>query len=64
MELELATTHQIADELANRGVQFIIAIQTIGKKEEPFKLHLCIDSHKDEKSVVEAIAPFFDVNAK
>jgi len=58
MELELATIQDIADELANRGVQFIIAIQVIDNN-APFKVHLCIDGEKDQTEIAEIIAPLF-----
>lgn len=58
MELELATIQDIADELANRGSQFIIAIQVIDNN-SPFKVHLCIDGEKDKVEVAEIIAPLF-----
>jgi hypothetical protein len=64
MELELATIHQIADELANRGLQFIIAIQVVKHENEPFQIHLCTDEAKNEKEVIDAILPFFEVENK
>lgn len=59
MELELATVHQIIDEIANRGLQYIIAVQVINNA-EPFKIHLCVDGDKDKKEVAQAVAPFFN----
>lgn len=58
MELELATIHDIVDELANRGSQFIIAIQVIDNN-VPFKIHLCVDGKKDKMGVAQAVTPFF-----
>ncbi len=58
MDLELATIYDIADELANRGLQFIIAIQVIDNN-EPFKVHLCVDGDKDKMEVAGMIAPLF-----
>jgi len=62
MELELATTEQIADELANRGLQFVIAIQVLNS-ESKFKVHVCVDGEKDKQEVAEAVAPLFDVES-
>jgi len=61
MDLELATIHQIADELADRGLQFIIAIQLVENNQKDFKLHLCVDGKKDEKEIADALVPLFDV---
>ena len=58
MELELATIYDIADELANRGLQFVIAIQVINNN-EPFKIHLCVDGEKDKMEVATLVAPLF-----
>lgn len=58
MELELATIHDIADELANRGLQYIIAIQVIDNN-EPFKVHLCVDGEKNKMEVATLVAPLF-----
>lgn len=58
MELELATIFDIAEELANRGLQFIIAIQVIDNN-APFKIHLCVDSKKDKMEVAQVVAPLF-----
>lgn len=58
MDLELATIYDIADELANRGSQFIIAIQIIDNA-EPFKIHLCVDENKDKMEVAQTIIPLF-----
>lgn len=58
MELELATIYDIADELANRGSQYIIAIQVIDNN-APFKVHLCIDGEKDKMEVAKIIGPLF-----
>jgi hypothetical protein len=58
MDLELATIYDIADELANRGSQFIIAIQVIDNN-APFKIHLCVDGEKDKMEIAETIAPLF-----
>jgi len=58
MELELATIYDIAEELANRGSQFVIAIQVIDNN-SPFKVHLCVDGEKDKMEVAEIIAPLF-----
>lgn len=59
MDLELATIYDIADELAKRGVQFIIAIQVINNN-EPFKLHLCTDGKKNNTEVAQVLIPFFE----
>lgn len=59
MELELATIFDIAEELANRGLQFIIAIQVIDNN-APFKIHLCVDGKKDKMEVAQAVTPFFN----
>lgn len=59
MDLELATIYDIADELANRGLQFIIAIQIINNS-EPFQLHLCVDGKKDTRAIAEIVAPLFE----
>lgn len=59
MDLELATIHDIADELANRGLQYIIAIQVIDNN-EPFKIHLCVDGKKDKHDIANAIVSFFN----
>lgn len=58
MDLELATIMDIADELANRGSQFIIAIQVINNN-APFKIHLCVDGEKDKMEVAQLVAPLF-----
>ena len=58
MELELATIYDIAEELANRGSQFIIAIQVIDNN-APFKIHLCVDGEKDKMEVAQLVAPLF-----
>jgi hypothetical protein len=58
MDLELATIHDISDELANRGSQFIIAIQVIDNN-TPFKIHLCVDGDKDKMEVAQVVAPLF-----
>jgi hypothetical protein len=58
MDLELATIMDIADELANRGSQFIIAIQVIDNN-APFKIHLCVDGDKDKMEVAQIVAPLF-----
>jgi len=60
MELELATIRDIADELANRGLQFIIAIQIINNTEPP-TVHLCLDGNKDQREVAESVIPFFEL---
>ena len=59
MDLELATIHDITDELANRGLQFIIALEVRNGK-EPFKIHLCVDGNKDRTEAAHAIAPLFN----
>lgn len=59
MELELATIYDIAEELANRGSQFIIAIQVIDNN-KPFTVHLCVDDAKDKMEVAQVVAPFFE----
>ena len=59
MDLELATIYDIADELANRGLQFVIAIQVINNA-QPFQIHLCVDSKKDKMKVANSIVQFFD----
>jgi len=58
MELELATIYDIADELANRGLQFVIAIQVINNNER-FSVHLCVDGDKDKNEVASLIGPLF-----
>ncbi len=58
MDLELATIYDIADELANRGSQFVIAIQVIDNN-EPFKIHLCVDGGKDKVEIAQVVAPLF-----
>ena len=58
MDIELATIYDIAEELAKRGSQFIIAIQVIDNA-SPFKIHLCVDGKKDKMEVAQAVAPFF-----
>lgn len=59
MDLELATIYDIAEELANRGSQFIIAIQVIDNI-SPFKVHLCVDSQKNKMEVAQVVAPLFN----
>lgn len=59
MDLELATIHDIADELANRGSQFIIAIEVIDN-DSAFKVHLCVDGKKDKLEVAQTLVPFFN----
>ncbi len=59
MDLELATIYDIAEELANRGSQFIIAIQVIDNN-SPFKIHLCVDRDKDKVEVAQVVAPLFN----
>lgn len=59
MDLELATIYDITEELANRGSQFIIAIQVIDNN-APFKIHLCVDGEKDRMEVAELVAPLFE----
>jgi hypothetical protein len=58
MELEMATIYDIADELANRGSQFIIAIQVIDNN-APFEIHLCVDGQKDKMEIAQVVAPLF-----
>jgi hypothetical protein len=58
MDLEFATIFDIAEELANRGSQFIIAIQVIDNN-SPFKVHLCVDDGKDKVEVAQVVAPLF-----
>ena len=58
MDLELATIYDIAEELANRGSQFVIAIQVIDNN-APFKIHLCVDGDKDKMEVAQVVAPLF-----
>lgn len=58
MDLELATIHDIADELGNRGLQFVIAIQVIDNN-NPFTIHLCVDGNKDKMEVAQIVAPLF-----
>lgn len=58
MDLELATIYDIAEELAKRGSQFIIAIQVIDNN-APFKIHLCVDGKKDKMEVAQIVAPLF-----
>ena len=59
MDLELATIHQIVDEIANRGLQYVIAIQVINNG-EPLKFHLCVDGKKDKMKVAQSLIGFFD----
>jgi hypothetical protein len=59
MDLELATIHDIVDELANRGSQYIIAVQVIDNG-APFKLHLCVDGNKDKMKIAQSLIGFFD----
>ncbi len=59
MELEFATINDIVNELADRGLQYIIAVQIIDNG-QPFKLHLCVDGDKDKHAVANAIVNFFD----
>lgn len=59
MELELATIDDIVNELADRGVQFIIAIQVIDN-DTPFKIHLCVDGNKNKIDVAQSLVPFFN----
>jgi hypothetical protein len=60
MELEFASIHNIADELANRGLQFVIAIEVINNNEPP-QIHLCVDGKKDKMAVARKIAPIFEI---
>lgn len=57
MDLELATVDDIVNELANRGLQFIIAVQLRGSD---FKVHLCVDGNKNKIKVANALMSFFD----
>ena len=59
MDIELATVYDIAEELAKRGSQFIIAIQVIDN-DASFKIHLCVDGKKDKMEVAQVVAPFFN----
>lgn len=59
MELEFATIHDIAEELANRGSQFIIAIEVIDNA-SPFKIHLCVDGAKNKIEVAQSLVHFFE----
>lgn len=59
MDLELATIDDIINELANRGSQFIIAIQVIDN-DIPFKVHLCVDDQKDKMEIAQVVAPLFN----
>jgi hypothetical protein len=58
MDLELATIDDIVNELADRGLQFIIAIELIGGSN--FKIHLCVDGNKNKVEVANALTPFFN----
>jgi len=58
MDLEIATVDDIVNELADRGLQFIIAVE-VGDS-SGFKLHLCVDGDKNKIEVAHAIAPFFN----
>ncbi len=60
MDLELATVYDIVNELANRGLQFVIAIEVINN-DEPGKVHLCVDGKKDQVAIANAVAPFFEL---
>lgn len=60
MELEFASIHDIADELGNRGLQFVIAIEVINNNEPP-QIHLCVDGKKDQMAVARKIAPLFEI---
>ena len=57
MDLELATIEDIVNELADRGLQFIIAIEL---RESAFKIHLCVDGDKNKIEVAHALMPFFN----
>lgn len=57
MEMEFATIDDIVNELADRGLQFIIAIQLRGSN---FKVHLCVDGNKNKVEVAHALMPFFN----
>lgn len=57
MDLELATVDDIVNELADRGLQFIIAVELRGPS---FKLHLCVDGNKNKIEVAHALMPFFN----
>lgn len=59
MELELATIHDIVDELANRSLQFIIAVE-VRNGNESFRIHLCVDGNKNKTEVAHAVAPLFN----
>ena len=58
MDLELATIDDIVNELADRGLQFVIAIELIGSSN--FKVHLCVDGNKNKIEVAQALMPFFN----
>lgn len=58
MDLEFATTFDIAKELANRGLQFIIAIEV--KDNAGKGILLCVDGEKDQRVVAHSISPFFN----
>lgn len=58
MDLEFATTFDIAKELAKRGLQFIIAIEV--KDNEGKGIHLCVDSDKNQTEIAYSISPFFN----
>jgi hypothetical protein len=60
MDLQLATVGDIVNELANRGLQFVIAIEVVNNN-EPKTVHLCVDSKKDQMAIAQAVAPFFDL---
>ena len=60
LDLEFATIDDIVNELANRGIQFIIAME-IRNNKEPFKIHLCVDGKKNKMEVAHAVAPLFDM---
>jgi cobalamin biosynthesis Mg chelatase CobN len=59
MDLELATIDDIVNELADRGLQFIIAIE-VKDNDSPFKIHLCVDSNKNKIDVAQNLVSFFN----
>jgi hypothetical protein len=65
MDLELATIDDIVNELADRGLQFVIAVQLRVEGEDiergtRFKVHLCVDGNKNKVEVANALIPFFN----
>lgn len=65
VELEFATVYDIAEELAKRGLQFVIAIEKTKKKDsDQLELDLCVDGGKNLEEMANVLAPYFGMDIR